>query len=94
MTPREIGTLVENLGHDERAVAEMLLKRLAMGREQYGELRAAVDQRDFHWEALQEFLDAAIYLSVATYRLGPEEKPAEPDEDVGDVDTGKNGEGR
>lgn len=60
------------LGADERRVIdhalEELLTGLEVGRERYGELLLATDQRDFAREARAELRDGLIYLAAEAVR--------------------------
>lgn len=74
LTPRELQTLFEELGHDERAIAEQFVERLRMGQLTYGTLDLENDDRDFHAESIQEAIDLAAYLCMAIHRLGAERR--------------------
>ena len=69
MTPQELERMIARLGHEERDVAVTIVQRLVRGREQYGELRLAIDQRDFRQEAAEEALDLAVYAAMLVRRL-------------------------
>jgi hypothetical protein len=56
-------------GPDESRVLDLLRARLALGAQAYGPLEIADDQRDWTQEAVEEVLDAAIYLAIALVRI-------------------------
>ena len=71
-----LGRLWEQLGPDEKRVVVAVAERLVLGREQYGALDLATDERDMRAEAAEEFLDGAIYLAMRSLqpaRLSPAE---------------------
>lgn len=61
----ELNSLAGRMGDDELRVLVTLARRLAMGREQYGELRIDRDRRDWTKEASEEALDLSVYLAIA-----------------------------
>ena len=69
MTGHEIQTRVERCEADEKAIVIELLKRLDTGREQYGPWDVMNDERDYLQEALEEILDALLYIAAALVRL-------------------------
>ena len=52
------------LSGDELRVAKLLVDRLTLGRERYGELRLSTDRRDWLREAADEALDLAVYGAI------------------------------
>lgn len=62
--------VASELGADELAVLNIVAERLRLGRERYGELRVAADQRDFAAEGLEEAADGLVYAAVALMRSG------------------------
>jgi hypothetical protein len=69
MTSRDriIATL-DRLAGDELDVLALVAERLAVGREQYGQLELASDTRDFGREALDEAADMAVYAAAGLIR--------------------------
>lgn len=61
----ELQAIWRDLGQDERRVLIGVARRLQIGRERYGDLRLATDQRDWGREAEEELLDALIYRQIA-----------------------------
>jgi hypothetical protein len=57
------------LNKNERAVLEMVERRLKKGREIYGELDIDTDRRDFVQETLEECIDGMVYLAVKLMQL-------------------------
>lgn len=64
----ELDGIVAQLGPDEVKVLVAISRRLAMGRRVYGTLDIAGDRRDWKWEATDEALDLAVYLSAELLR--------------------------
>jgi hypothetical protein len=63
---RELVGVAAELGDDELRVLVRIADRLQGGMSQYGELRIAVDRREFRkTEARQEIEDALVYLACA-----------------------------
>ena len=63
---RELAAVVAQLGDDEVRVLVRIAERLKGGMHAYGELRIAVDRREFRkTEARQEIEDALVYLACA-----------------------------
>jgi hypothetical protein len=60
---------------DEQAVGALVRERLALGRKAYGPLELAGDSRDFEAEAVEELLDATVYLACALIRRRRESSP-------------------
>lgn len=58
------------LGDDELRVLEMVARGLDRGREVYGPLVLATDERDFGAEAFEEIRDALVYVAAAMLRRG------------------------
>ena len=56
------------LNEDEQAVLDLIRDRLKTGQKDYGKLRLQNDTRNFNDEALEEVLDAAIYLACELER--------------------------
>jgi len=54
---------------DEINLISLIAERLEKGRESYGALNLATDERDFTAEALEELLDGAIYLASKLMKL-------------------------
>lgn len=52
---------ISDFSDDERAVIELIVERVRMGRRLYGELRLSSDQRDWQEQFLQEQVDGAFY---------------------------------
>lgn len=59
---------VADLGDDEVAVLAEAAERLRAGRGYYGELRLATERRDFVGDAVEELLDATVYLAADVVR--------------------------
>lgn len=53
---------------DEGDVLDLIRERMEMGRGIYGLLRLDTDPRDFEHEALEELLDAVVYLTAELLR--------------------------
>jgi hypothetical protein len=63
---RELVGITAELGDDELCVLVRIAERLKGGMGVYGELRIAVDRREFRkTEAWQEIEDALVYLACA-----------------------------
>jgi hypothetical protein len=63
---RELAAITAQLGDDEVCVLVRIAERLKGGMHAYGELRIAVDRREFRkTEARQEVEDALVYLACA-----------------------------
>ena len=63
---RELVGITAELGDDELRVLVRIAERLKGGMHQYGELRIAVDRREFRkTEARHEVEDALVYLACA-----------------------------
>lgn len=58
------------LNAGERAVLELLGRRLGDGRRVYGPLYPVVDRREWKREALEEIADALVYVACELVRLG------------------------
>lgn len=54
---------------DERALLDLIGERIEQGRATYGPLYLDSDDRDFETEALEEILDAVVYLAAAILKL-------------------------
>jgi hypothetical protein len=67
---RQLLQAADTLGDDEIAVLALVATRLARGRGVYGPLHLDHDPRNFAAEALEEFADAACYLSAALVQHG------------------------
>lgn len=63
---KDLCEAARDLGDDELRVLALIASRLRMGKSQYGDLDLARDGRDFRKEACEEFLDATVYLAIAT----------------------------
>ncbi|MCP4605645.1 MAG: hypothetical protein GY847_34855 [Proteobacteria bacterium] len=59
---------IDRLEGDERAIVSELLKRLEMGRNQYGPWDTD-DAREYGQEALEEVLDALLYIAALLVKL-------------------------
>lgn len=69
MTPRDrVLAVLDTLDPDEADVLVLVAERLAVGRQQYGELRPATDPRDFARECLEEAADGLVYVAAALVR--------------------------
>ena len=68
MSDRTLEEITRELGPDELRVLKKIAERLAMGQKQYGRLRLAHDARDFRKEAIEELLDAVVYLTCQVER--------------------------
>jgi hypothetical protein len=63
---RELAAITALLGDDEVRVLVHITERLKGGMHTYGELRIAVDRREFRkTEAREEIEDALVYLACA-----------------------------
>lgn len=62
-------TAIEGLGPDEQRVVLQICQRLQAGQTTYGHLDIARDGRDWLQEALEELLDACVYLAIAVLRV-------------------------
>ena len=51
------------------AQLELVQSRVRMGREQYGPFRLIDDSRDFPGEAIEELIDALVYVEAHEQRL-------------------------
>ena len=67
--PETLASRIAALAPDERAILETLLRRMEVGRTQYGPWNVA-DSRDYPAEAMQEVLDALHYCAAALVRIG------------------------
>jgi hypothetical protein len=63
-----LGAIILTLGIDELLVLGRLAERLQKGQAQYGLLHLASDRRSFRAEALEEVLDALIYVECELAR--------------------------
>ena len=63
-----LNEIAEGLGPDELAVLIQIAERIAMGRDQYGELDIDKDRRDFSDEAAEEAQDALVYIAAGKIR--------------------------
>ena len=57
----EFATRYDDLSDDEQEVLSEMLKRIEMGRDQYGPLDIDNDPRNFRQEAAEEWVDLAVY---------------------------------
>jgi hypothetical protein len=64
----ELDAAVDALGPDELRVLLFLAARMVAGRERYGELRLAIDRRDFERERSEEIADLLTYSAMAELR--------------------------
>lgn len=64
----ELISMVQCLEPDAVEVLRAIAGRLQLGQRQYGQLRIDGDQRDWHKEASDEFLDGAVYLAIETIK--------------------------
>ena len=63
MDREELLTIWQNLNDNERSVAAMVLRRIYNGRVEYGAWQPG-DGRDNVAEALEEMVDAPIYIAM------------------------------
>ena len=61
---RDICHLAAAMEPDARAVLAAIARRLAKGREQYGDLSIDNDPRDWNEEAREELLDLVVYQEI------------------------------
>lgn len=64
----QLNDVVGQLGDDELAVLLVIGERVRGGRQQYGALTIAADQRDFAAEAFEEVADGLFYCGAALLR--------------------------
>jgi hypothetical protein len=64
----ELDAIADGLGPDELRVLVFLATRILCGREKYGELRVASDERDFEQERAEELGDLLTYSAMAELR--------------------------
>lgn len=57
-----------DLAGDELDVVGVIIERLKLGRERYGQLDIASDPRDWCEEAREEAADTPIYLAIETLK--------------------------
>ena len=60
---------IQRLEGDERELIETILERVDGGRSDYGACVADADIRDHLAEALEEHLDATVYLAMKLIKL-------------------------
>jgi hypothetical protein len=60
---------VSDLPPDETAVLELIRARMAVGRKQYGPLVLKTDKRKLVKEAIEEVLDAQVYLACRLVQI-------------------------
>jgi hypothetical protein len=60
----ELISMVQTMEPDAVSVLHAIAGRLQMGRRQYGDLKIALDQRDWRKEAGEEALDMSVYLAI------------------------------
>jgi hypothetical protein len=71
VTPvEELAALAADLGDDEVQVLVLVGRRLLMGQQSYGRLEVQGDARDWRAEAVEELLDATVYLTCEAMRRG------------------------
>lgn len=63
-----LGVLMGGLAGDELDVVGLVVQRLQLGREAYGQLDLANDVRDFAKEAREEAVDQLIYECIGAIR--------------------------
>ena len=74
MTTQTLGSRIEALQEDERAIIEVLLDRIEQGRKEYGPWKVN-DGRDYRAEAFDEIIDALHYCAAAIVKKKQDCKP-------------------